>query len=164
MTGIPDSGPQAAAPPGRQVQVTFEVVKVTALPRSELLDGQITDPDPADPLTRYRRATAPVRIQRGRDTPIAMGKPAHLTAGALLRVHGKLLPGGRIDAEIIAVLSRFATLHDQPDPGGTEARKVLLAPWVAAGIGTAKYARSARCRAGTQSYSVTRNRLSPAPK
>jgi len=137
---------------------------VTALPRSELLDGQITDPDPADPLTRYRRATAPVRIQRGRDAPIVMGKPAHPTAGALLRVHGKLLPGGRIDAEIIAVLSRFATLHDQPDPGGTEARKVLLAPWVAAGIGTAKYARSARCRAGTQSYSVTRNRLSPAPK
>jgi len=109
----------AAARPGRQVQVTFEVLEVTALSGGELLDGLIADPDPADPLTRYRRTAVPVRVRRGRDTPIVMGKPAHLTAGALLRAHGKLLPGGEIDAEIIAVLSRFATLHDQPDPGGT---------------------------------------------
>ena len=75
MTGIPDSGPQAAAPPGRQVQVTFEVVKVTALPRGELLDGQITDPDPAGPLARYRRTAAPVRSGEAATRPSSWASP-----------------------------------------------------------------------------------------
>jgi hypothetical protein len=85
------------------------VLEVTALPGGELLDSLIADPDPADPLTQYRRTSRSVPVRRGRDTPTVTGRIAHLTAGALLRAHGKLLPGGKIDAEIIAVLSRFAT-------------------------------------------------------
>jgi len=53
------------------------------------------DPDPADPGTRYHHTAAPVRVRRGRDTLIVM-----------------VLPGGEIDADIIAMLSPFATLHD----------------------------------------------------
>jgi hypothetical protein len=69
----------AAARPGHQVQVTFEVTGVTALYAGELLDGQITDTIQPTRSPGTRRTAAPVRVRRGRDTPIVMGKPAHLT-------------------------------------------------------------------------------------
>jgi hypothetical protein len=53
----------AAAPPGRQVQVTFEVRKVTALSAGELLIGLITE-------CRHCRACAPAKGRRGRGAAV----------------------------------------------------------------------------------------------
>lgn len=95
------------AAPGAAVNV---VLAVADLPAPDLLAGTFMEADEAEPFSVYRRTPNQLRIRWTPATRIAMGRPADLEVGALVRVRGELGADKLTDARQIAILTHVARI------------------------------------------------------
>ena len=93
--------------PGTPVDV---VLAVTELPAPDLLGGLFLEADEAEPFSAFRRTPHQLHIRWTPSTQIAMGGPADLQVGALVRAHGALAQGRVVEAQKLAILTRVARI------------------------------------------------------
>jgi tetrahydromethanopterin S-methyltransferase subunit A len=75
-----------------------------------VLDGDFSEPDPADPFKRFIRTAHPLRVTWDDDTKVVMGTSAEFARDAILRVVGTLQADGQITAQTIAILTHVASV------------------------------------------------------
>ncbi len=94
----------AQANPGQSVQIEVRVKRVerSAL-RTELLASE-TD-------TVAKATGREVAIFFADGTPVVMGSPSDVAAGALLYVYGVLTKPGHVDAKRVVVVTKFVTVR-----------------------------------------------------
>jgi tetrahydromethanopterin S-methyltransferase subunit A len=93
--------------PGMAVNV---VLTVTELLAPDLLGGLFLEADEAEPFNAFRRTPHQIHILWTSSTPIAMGGPADLQVGALVRAHGELAQGHLVEAQRLVILTRVARI------------------------------------------------------
>ena len=96
-----------AAAPGSSANV---VLAVTELPAADLLTGTFMEADEAEPFSVYRRTPHLLRVRWTLATRIAMGGPADLQVGALVRARGELGADNLVEAGQIAILTHVARI------------------------------------------------------
>jgi DNA-binding PadR family transcriptional regulator len=97
---------------GADVEVVLEVDRVATTGR---LQATLLEPTEAAATARtYRRSDLRVTVRWGERTTVVMGGTDDVTAGAVVRVHGRVRDGGDIAAELIAVLTGLTSVAD-PD-------------------------------------------------
>jgi tetrahydromethanopterin S-methyltransferase subunit A len=97
----------AAATPGMMVNVALTI---TSLPTSNLLQGELLQPDDAEPFSAFRRTRQSVQVRWSPTTQFAMGEAADLQVGALVRARGTLGDGRLIAAERLVILTHVARI------------------------------------------------------
>ena len=97
----------AAATPGMTVNVALII---TGLPAPDLLDGELLQPDEAEPFGAYRHTEQKVEIRWSPTTQFAMGEAADLQVGGLVRVRGVLGANRLIGAERLVILTQVARI------------------------------------------------------
>jgi tetrahydromethanopterin S-methyltransferase subunit A len=97
----------AAATPGMAANVALAI---RSLPLPDLLDGELLQPDEAEPFSAYRRTRQSVQIRWSPTTQFAMGGAADLQVGALVRARGMLGDGRLIEAERLVILTHVARI------------------------------------------------------
>ena len=98
----------SSTPLGQQVNV---VIEVTALPEEHLLEGTLAEPYEEDPWRSFRRTQHVLRARWSSATQVAMGSTQHFQPGALLRARGTLRLRDEVEAEVIVVLTKVATIQ-----------------------------------------------------
>jgi tetrahydromethanopterin S-methyltransferase subunit A len=119
--GPPDSPSKPVAPPraaswdeftntplGQLVDVTMEVTTVLD---EHLLEGTFARPAAEGDWSSYRRTDHIMRFRWSSETRVAMGNPQHFQPGALLRTTGTLRLRDEVEAQAIAVLTKFVTIQ-----------------------------------------------------
>lgn len=87
------------------------VLAVASLPRPEILDGTLLEPDEADPFSApFRRTKQQVQVQWNSSVRVAMGAITDLTTGAVLRVVGKVDENRLVHADQLVVLTKVARI------------------------------------------------------
>ena len=97
----------AAATPGAPINVALAI---TGLPAPDLLDGELLQPDEAEPFNAFRRAAMAVQVRWSEATQFAMGEAADLEVGALVRARGVLDERHLVEAERLVILTRVARI------------------------------------------------------
>jgi tetrahydromethanopterin S-methyltransferase subunit A len=97
----------AAATPGMAINIALII---TGLPAPDLLDGELLQPDEAEPFSAYRHAGQEVRVHCSPTTQFAMGEASDLQIGALVRVRGALGEGRLITAARLVILTPVARI------------------------------------------------------
>jgi tetrahydromethanopterin S-methyltransferase subunit A len=97
----------AAATPGMTVNIALAI---TGLPAPDLLDGELLQPDEAEPFGAYRRTEQNAQIHWNPATQFAMGAAADLQVGALVRARGTLGQSGLVEAERLVILTQVARI------------------------------------------------------
>jgi len=98
----------------RQVgEVVDVVIEVTAQSSERLLEGTLAEPGQDDPLHSFRRTDHSPHIRWSTSTQVVMGNPNHFTSGTLLRVHGTVRADKEVEAELIAILTRVASIQEE---------------------------------------------------
>jgi hypothetical protein len=96
-----------AATPGMAINVALIITGMSA---PDLLDGELLQPDEAEPFSAFRRARQEVQVRWSPTTTFAMGKAADLQIGALVRVRGALDERRLIEAERLVILTHVARI------------------------------------------------------
>jgi tetrahydromethanopterin S-methyltransferase subunit A len=97
----------AATAPGMTVNVALAI---TGLPAQDQLDGELLQPDKAEPFNAFRRTGLRIQIRWAPATQFAMGEAADLEPGALVRARGPLAESRLIEAERLVILTRVARI------------------------------------------------------
>jgi hypothetical protein len=97
----------ATATLGMAVNVALTI---TSQPTSNLLQGELLQPDDAEPFSAFRRTRQSVQVRWSPTTQFAMGEAADLQVGALVRARGALGEGRLIEAERLVILTSVARI------------------------------------------------------
>jgi tetrahydromethanopterin S-methyltransferase subunit A len=85
-------------------------LSISGLPAPDLIDGELLQPDEAEPFGVFRRAGQKVQVHWGPTTQFAMGEAADLQVGAVVRARGTLGDGRVIEAERLVILTHVARI------------------------------------------------------
>jgi hypothetical protein len=97
----------AALKPGMDVNVALSI---SGLPAADLINGELLQPDEAEPFNAFRRAGQNVQVHWGPTTQFAMGEAADLQADALVRARGTLGDDRLIEAGRLVILTHVARI------------------------------------------------------
>jgi len=97
----------AAASEGDKVDVVLEATQSS----NGRLSGMLAEPNEKSPFDSFRRTDRQLDVRWSDETPIVMGEAAEIVSGGILRVGGVLRAQMLIEASVIVVLSKVATIE-----------------------------------------------------
>jgi len=97
----------AAASEGDKLDVLLEATQSS----DGRLSGMLVEPSEKSPFDSFRRTDRQLDVRWSDETPIVMGEAAEIVSGGILRVGGVLRAQMLIEASVIVVLSKVATIE-----------------------------------------------------